>query len=142
MDALADVNVLLALSDPKHKGHRKASKWFSDLEEGACLLVCRVAQMGLIRLLTSNVVMQGQALTMREAWSFYGELIRDPNIFFVEEPEGAQIEFMKCCLNFERATKRVTDAYLAGFAIAGNFALVTFDKGFDVFKKLKLETIV
>lgn len=136
MDAVADVNILLALADPKHRAHRKSSKWFSSLPLGTNLLICRVAQLGLIRLITSDTVMQGNALTLREAWSFFGEFISNPNVFQIDEPEGTQIEFMRCSLKFEKATKRVTDAYLAGFAIAGGFSFVTLDKGFKDFEQL------
>lgn len=57
MDALADVSVLLSLLDERHKAHSKVSAWFDDLPEGSRLLVCRVAQLGLIRLITSDSVM-------------------------------------------------------------------------------------
>lgn len=138
MEALADVNVLLALSDPQHFSHEKAKNWFLELPPGSKLCICRVAQLGFLRLVTSNTVMQGKALTMREAWSFYGELIQHPNIDQIIEPESAQLEFMRCSLRFKRATKRVTDSYLAGFAIAGDIHLVTLDKGFKAWDQLKL----
>lgn len=138
MDVLADVNVLLALVDAKHKAHSKVSRWFDELPEGSRLLVCRVAQMGLIRLVTSDVVMQGRALTMREAWTFYGEFLQAPNVRFVDEPSDLQTHWLKFCLRFEQATKRVTDAYLAGLAMAGGYALVTLDKGFRDFEGLDL----
>jgi uncharacterized protein len=106
-------NILLALADAKHKRHRKVSSWFNELPIGSHMLICRVAQLGLIRLITSNVVMQGEALTMREAWAFYGELLQVPSIYFVDEPGRIQAHWFKSCLAFEQATKRVTDAYLA-----------------------------
>jgi uncharacterized protein len=138
MDVLADVNILLALADAKHKRHRKVSSWFNELPIGSHMLICRVAQLGLIRLITSNVVMQGEALTMREAWAFYGELLQVPSIYFVAEPGRIQAHWFKSCLAFEQATKRVTDAYLAGFAIAGNYTMVTLDRGFQDFEGLDL----
>lgn len=138
MDALADVNVLLALLDSKHRSHRKVSCWFDGLPEGSHLLVCRVAQLGLIRLVTSDVVMQGNALTMREAWAVYGQFLQVPSVFFVDEPSGLQVSWLKLSLAFGKATKRVTDTYLAGFAIAGGNTLVTLDKGFQNFEELDL----
>jgi predicted nucleic acid-binding protein len=39
---------------------------------------------------------------------------------------------------FGKATKRVTDAYLAGFALAGGHSFVTLDKGFQDFGELDL----
>jgi toxin-antitoxin system PIN domain toxin len=138
MDALADVSVLLSLLDERHKAHSKVSAWFDDLPEGSRLLVCRVAQLGLIRLITSDSVMQGEALTLREAWAFYGVFLRDPSVSFVDEPAELQARWFQFCLPFGKATKRVTDAYFAGFAVAGKYALATLDKGFQDFEGLDL----
>lgn len=141
MDAVADVNVLLALADPAHRAHDETRAWFSSLPPGSSLVVCRVAQLGLLRLLTSETVMQGKALAAREAWSFFGEFVRAANVRQQTEPEGTQIAFMRCSLKFEKATKRITDAYLAGFAIAGGYALATLDKGFRDFDGLDVALI-
>lgn len=136
MDVLADVTVLLALSDPKHKAHQKVSDWFDGLPEGSCLVVCRAAQMGLIRLITSDGAMQGRALTMRQAWAFYGAFIQSANMRFAYEPEGLQTHWLAFCLQFEKATKRVTDAYLAGYAVAAGCSFASLDKGFRDFEGL------
>jgi toxin-antitoxin system PIN domain toxin len=138
MDVLADVNVLLALADTQHKSHRKVCHWFDLLPRGSNLLVCRVAQLGLIRLITSDVVMQGNALTMREAWAFYGRFLQAPSVCFVDEPIGLQASWLKFSMAFGKATKRVADAYLAGFALAGGHSFVTLDKGFRNFEELDL----
>jgi len=39
---------------------------------------------------------------------------------------------------FRNAMKRVADAYLAGFALAGGHSFVTLDKGFRNFEELDL----
>jgi len=130
MEILADVNVLLALSDPLHGQHRRCSEWFSGLSESDHLLVCRVAQMGLLRLITNSRVMDGRALTLRDAWSFYGEFVQDPSVSTVYEPEGLQSCWVQLCWDRGASTKMVTDTYLAAFAIAGDYALVSLDKGF------------
>ena len=54
--ALCDVNVLLALVTDRHALHSLAGRWAdSVLADGA--VVCRVAQMGLLRLLNNPTVM-------------------------------------------------------------------------------------
>ncbi len=82
--------------------------------------------------------MQGNALTMREAWAFYGQFLQTPSVSFVDEPSGLQRSWFKLSLVFGKATKRVTDTYLAGFAIAGRHTMVTLDKGFQDFEGLDL----
>jgi uncharacterized protein len=59
--ALCDVNVLLALVTERHVHHAAAVRWFDTLPAGAAV-VCRVAQMGLLRLLNSPTVMREEAL--------------------------------------------------------------------------------
>ena len=102
------------------------------------MLVYGVAQLGLIRLITSDVVMQGNALTMCEAWTFYGRFLQEPSVCFLDEPSGLQAIWLKFSMAFGKATERVADAYLAGFALAGGHSFVTLDKGFRNFEELDL----
>lgn len=137
MEILADVNVLLALADPMHGQHQRCSEWFSGLSESDHLLICRVAQMGMLRLMTNDRVMQGRALTLREAWSFYGEFVGNPSVNTVFEPEGLQSCWVQLCWDRGRSTNIVTDAYLAAFAIAGNYGLVSLDHRFAQYEGLR-----
>ncbi|MCB1123462.1 MAG: PIN domain-containing protein [Verrucomicrobiae bacterium] len=138
MEVLADINILLALADLRHVHNEKTESWFNGLEEGSKLLICRTAQMGLLRLLVNPAVMQGEALSLREAWAFYGNLIQDPCVFEAKEPAGLQAIWAGLCLDFGSSPKVVADAYLAAFAMAGGFKLVTLDKAFEQFSGLDL----
>ena len=138
MEVLADINVLLALVDTKHRHHKKSAKWFSGLEPGSKLLICRIAQMGLLRLLVNPAVMTSEALSLREAWAFYGNFLQDPCIFEVKEPNGLQAKWAELCFDFGSSPKVVADAYLAAFAISGGLRLVTLDKAFKQFEGLNL----
>ncbi len=141
MEVLVDVNVLLPLADPCHVHREIASKWLNGLSENKSLLICRVVQMGVLRLLTTSSVMQGEPLTLPEAWSWYGKLIQDPCVSGIQEPKGLQAKWAELCFDFGASPKIVTDAYLAAFAIAGGHSLVTFDKGFKQFEGLELELL-
>ena len=101
-------------------------------------MICRTAQMGLLRLLVNPAVMQSKPLSLKEAWAFYGNFIQDPCIFEVKEPEGLQAIWAGLCFDFGSSPKIVADAYLAAFAIAGGFKLVTLHKGFKQFEGLDL----
>lgn len=138
MEILADINVLLALVDPKHVHNKKVEKWFNSLEEGSKLMICRTAQMGLLRLLVNPAVMQSKPLSLNVAWAFYGNFIQDPCVFEVKEPDGLQPIWAGLCFDFGSSPKIVADAYLAAFAIAGGFKFVSLDKGFKQFKDLGL----
>jgi uncharacterized protein len=138
MGILADINILLALVDPSHVHNKKVEKWFNALEEGSKLMICRMAQMGLLRLLVNPTAMQGNPLNLKDAWAFYGNLIQDPCVFEVKEPDGLQAIWAGLCFNFGSSPKIVADAYLAAFAMAGGLKLVTLDKGFKQFEGLDL----
>lgn len=138
MEAIADVNVLLALADVDHQHHPLFKKWFNKQSRGFKLLICRTTQMGLIRLLVSASVMDYRVLTLPQAWSFYGELVQNPSIFEANEPSNIQVKWAELCLDYGSSPKVVTDAYLAAFAIAGGLKLVSLDKGFRKFEGLDL----
>ena len=138
MDILVDVNILVALADAAHLHQDRVRKWFNRLPPKAKLLVCRTAQMGLLRLLVSSSVMKEQVFSLREAWAFYGNLLQNPSISEVKEPDRIQEVWAYLCFDFGTSPKVVTDAYLAAFAISGGFKLVSLDKGFRKFEGLDL----
>jgi predicted nucleic acid-binding protein len=52
-----DVNVWLALSCERHLHYPAARTWFEQLEDSARACFCRLTQIGLLRLLTTDAVM-------------------------------------------------------------------------------------
>ena len=138
MEAIADVNVLLALADADHQHHSLVKAWFNKQSRGFKLLICRTTQMGFIRLLVNASVMDYRVLTLPQAWTFYGELLQNSSIFEASEPTKIQTTWVELCLDFGSSPKVVTDAYLAAFAISGGFKLASLDKGFRQFQGLDL----
>ena len=65
MSALCDVNVLLALVTDRHALHGFAVRWLEDVYSGEAV-VCRIAQMGLLRLLNNPAVMQEDVLNVAD----------------------------------------------------------------------------
>ena len=57
MPMLCDVNLLLALVTDRYAHHDAAVRWFDTLAAGDAV-VCRIVQMGLLRLLNNPSVMQ------------------------------------------------------------------------------------
>ena len=109
MDFLADVNVLVALVHARHSASKSAIVWLERQKQPTNILLCRVAQMGVFR-------MVNEPLRLEDEWRL---MTRD-------YPIGQRAE---------------TDTYLAAFARAGGYRLVTFDGGFRKFKDLTLELI-
>jgi toxin-antitoxin system PIN domain toxin len=135
---LADVNFLLPLLVRTHTHHAPAQAWWSR-QPPAHIGLCRTVQLGVIRLLSNQRIMQQQVLSARAAWDILAELQFDERIEFWPEPKGLD-EVLPTLLRYHAPTHAlVTDAYLAAFAISRQSALVTFDRGFQQFNGLNVE---
>ncbi len=133
---LIDVNVWLALIFQSHVHHASAKAWMRDAAPTSCFF-CRVTQLAFLRLSTNPKVFPGEALTMRVAWELYDRTLTDIRVAYVEEPPMLEEAFRRMTQSQQRSHKAWTDAYLAAFAWAGNFELVTFDRGFSAFGQLR-----
>jgi uncharacterized protein len=79
-----DVNVWLALTYEGHVHHIAAKRWFEPLDDEVRLFFCRVTQLGLLRLLTTEAVMGGaEVLSQSAAWSAYDGWFRDDRVTFL-----------------------------------------------------------
>jgi predicted nucleic acid-binding protein len=88
-----DLNVWLALSVSSHSHCRKAWRWLNSLPDDVRLLFSRYTQIGLLRLLTNQVAMGEQTLTLRQAWAAYDRWLKDPRVEFYPEPRGLDAAF-------------------------------------------------
>lgn len=135
---LADVNVLLALSDPEHTAHGKVVTWLGGLQKGDRLLLCRPTQTALLRLLTTSSVMQGKPMTLPQAWHHVDSLLGGAGIGFLREAPGIENSWRSLCQPFASSPKVVADAYLAALAIETGSIMATMDSGFRQFPGLSL----
>jgi len=129
---LPDVNVWLALASYRHVHNHAAAEWFSSLGDEQAVF-CRVAQMGLLRLLTNSRVMGVDVLNTAKAWQVYVRLIEDPRIRFSTEPPGLEEIWRQLTEDPRILPGMWTDAYLQAFARLRDLSVVTFDKGFRPF---------
>ena len=127
-----DINVWVALTYEGHAHHRTAATWFAALEPDASLLFCRFTQLGLLRLLTTAVVMGDEVMTQPQAWAAYDQWLEDPRVELVDEPAEIEARFRALTRLRQPATKDWADSYLVAFAAVGQLTLVTFDRGLRV----------
>jgi toxin-antitoxin system PIN domain toxin len=125
-----DINVWVALTHAAHVHHEIARDWFTDLPEGVRFSFCRFTQLGLLRLLTAEAVMGDEVLSQSEAWAVYDRWLDDHRVALVEESQALERRFRALTRSRHAAPKAWADAYLAAFADAAQFTLVTFDRGF------------
>lgn len=125
-----DVNVWIALSVLAHPHNELAWKWKALLSAGDRVIFSRYTQLGLLRLLTNNVVMGDQTLTLSAAWAVYDRWLEDPFVEFCPEPDRVEESFRLVTEPFasKAASKWVGDCWLLAFAQATQSRLVTFDR--------------
>ena len=139
---LCDSNVWLALALSKHVHHTAAREWLETVEEPASVLFCRATQQALLRLLTNASVLRpygNPPLTNREAWAAYEAFLADDRIALqADEPVGVEPLWKALAARKTASPKLWMDAYLAAFALAGRYSMVTTDAAFSQFRGLDL----
>jgi uncharacterized protein len=138
---LSDSNVWLALALLQHEFHAAARKWLSGLSAHERVFFCRSTQQSFLRLLTTRAVLAPYGippLSNEAAWHAFEGFLKNRSINFMEEPSGLEAHWKRLTNGLKPAPKLWMDAYLAAFAMAGEYSLVTLDKAFKQFKGLDL----
>lgn len=129
---LIDINVWLALSWGGHPSPPAAHAWLS-AEAGvkSRMQFCRITQLGLLRLLTNEMVTGVDALSLEEAFEVEDRWLEDPRVEFAAERHGLERFFREATVGVrkQKASKVLVDAYLIAFAGVEKATLITFDKG-------------
>jgi predicted nucleic acid-binding protein len=100
-------------------------------------VVCRIAQIGLLRMLNNPAVMKEEALDTASCWTLWRRLVKDERILPAPiEPPGFETSFERFTHGRTFSPRLWTDAYLAAFAHAGGLELVTFDRAYRGFRGL------
>ena len=124
-----DINVWVALTYEGHVHHPIAAAWFATLRADVSLVFCRLTQLGLLRLLTTDAVMGDEVMTQPQAWAAYDRWQQDPRVGLVDEPAEIEARFRAITRLRQSATKDWGGSYLAAFATVGQLTLVTLDRG-------------
>jgi toxin-antitoxin system PIN domain toxin len=136
---LADSNVWLALALSKHGLHQTVRAWFARQKLPKSVMFCRATQQSFLRLLTTSAVLAPYAippLANKAAWSVYEGFLADKRVSWVPEPRGLGSLWKNLAASSKPSPKLWMDAYLAAFALAAGYGIVTTDKAFKQFKEL------
>jgi toxin-antitoxin system PIN domain toxin len=142
MAALCDVNFLVALCHRSHQHHHIAKNWLSAGGGDAGLVLCRITQLGLLRLLTNPAVMRTEVISCEEAWGVFETMMSDGRFSMLIEPDGLNDKLREYTRVGNFSHKLWQDAYLAAFAVSADLRLVTFDQDFNKFPSLDAEILV
>lgn len=136
-----DTSVWIALTISGHIHHGVARAWLEEVEGAESLLFCRSTQQSFLRLLTSAPILSPynhSPLTNDEAWRTYEAWLSDDRVAFRVEPASIDRHWKEYALRSTPSPKIWMDAYLAAFARAGGYRLVTMDGDFKQFDGLEL----
>jgi predicted nucleic acid-binding protein len=100
--------------------HSVALAWFEEPQTSQ-IVFSRITQMGL--------VMSANVLTAADAWKVYASLCDDDRVQYAEEPPHLEDGWREAAMHLGAGPNFWTDAYLAAFAEAGEYTIVTFDRG-------------
>jgi hypothetical protein len=123
---IPDINVWLALAAPEHSHNSLAERWWRQ-HDGPIAFV-RHSQLGFLRLTTTAAAMDGEPLTIDEAWRVYDRFYDDDRLTFVAEPSDVEKRFRERAVGRAASPKVWADAWLLAVAEAAGGVLVTFDK--------------
>ena len=85
---LVDVGVWLAAIWGRHAHHRVARQWFD--EQQGDLILCRVTQMSLLRLITNPAIMGEDTVTRSEAWRLIDQIWADDRVLWADGTRPAR----------------------------------------------------
>jgi toxin-antitoxin system PIN domain toxin len=138
---LLDVGVWLAAVWGRHVHHAVVAAWFQRQTEG--LVLCRVTQMSLLRLISNPAVMGSDVAPRSGAWHVIDRLRADERIVWSDEPMQLEAVWRALSARDDGSHKLWTDDYLAAFAQVAGLTAVTLDGGFaQRYPALYVETLV
>jgi toxin-antitoxin system PIN domain toxin len=137
---LSDVNIWLATLVEGHPHHQRVIGWWEEevIPSGREVCFCRLTQLGLLRLLTNELVMGGSRKSPAQAWVAYEHTLAQPPVVYLDEPPGLDGALRALTRDSSPSPGLWTDAYLAAFAITAGLSLATLDRGFRHFPGLDL----
>lgn len=139
---LCDTNIWLALALSRHSQHASAQAWLATVNQAGSIWFCRSTQQSFLRLLTNQSLLGAfgnPPLTNRQALKVFDAFLADDRIgLAVQEPAGLDACWRQYASRDTASPKLWMDAYLAAFAIAGGYRLVTNDTAYRQFVGLDL----
>ncbi|MCH7615303.1 MAG: PIN domain-containing protein [Nitrospinae bacterium] len=141
MASLCDVNVLVALLHARHVHSVRAVAWLEQQAQQGSVFVCRMAQMGALRILTNRQWLKEEVMNAAEFWRGWEMLLSDDRFTMINEPDNLEMMWKKITKPFPKGQIAGTDTYFAAFATAIGHRLVTFDRGFRQYSQLDVDLL-
>ncbi len=141
MTCIADANVLFPLLVQGHVAHETARRWWEGRADGT-VATCLLTRLAVLRLLTHPVAMNGAPVTPERALDAWRQLENDPRAVHVAaEAASHEPRFVALVAGRKSTPNLWTDAWLAALALALDYEMTTFDRGFKSFRGLNLQLL-
>jgi len=138
---IVDANVLLPLLTEGHAHEVAAGSWWEARQDGDVGLSLP-ARTALLRLPSNGRGMRSSLLRPSQNWNAVQSLIDDPRVEVIEQTRATHNKLWHDNVaRREPSPDLWTDAWLAALAQALDREMVTFDRGFRSFSKLKLQLL-
>jgi len=133
---LPDVNVLLAGFRPDHAHHRLARRFLEEARSGTTVIgVSDVAVASVARLATNpRVFVRPDPV---DAVLDYVDVLLESPAQLLQVGSNHWGRFADLCRHLQLRANLVPDAYLAALALEQSAELITFDRGFGRFPRLR-----
>lgn len=133
-----DVNVVIPLYRGDHVHHAAATAWWEQsASAGEAFTVPDLVWVGLVRMTTNRRIFP-EPSTFHEAWEFAAALMAQPTYTtWLAHPRTLE-EFVRLSDNAAARADLVTDAYIAACAATYGGTVVTFDRDFRKFDRLRV----
>jgi toxin-antitoxin system PIN domain toxin len=133
---LPDVNVLLAGFRPDHAHHRLARRFLEEARSGTAVIgVSDVAVASVARLATNpRVFVRPDPV---DAVLDYVDVLLESPAQLLQVGSNHWGRFADLCRHLQLRANLVPDAYLAALALEQSAELITFDRGFGRFPRLR-----
>jgi len=135
---LVDANVLLHAYQPRSEFHKRCRAWVEEAfsgDEPVCL--AWVTVLAFIRISTNPRIFE-QPLLAAEAVSAVSSWLERPSVSVLEAGERCWEIFRQLLVEAQVSGPLVMDAFLAALALENGATLVTTDRDFTRFPKLKV----
>lgn len=138
---LVDNNILISAFRPDVQHHLVAQEWLHEaLNNGRAIRLFPTVEVGFLRVVTHSGVFKPSS-TIAEASNFLNILCGAPTVGIASWTLACRRRWLELCGTLKLSGNDCNDATLAAVAIEKGLRLVTFDRGFQRFSKLKLELL-
>lgn len=105
--------------------------------------MCRVTQMGLLRMLTIQPIMGVDVLKRKDAWRVVDKFRGDDRVRWSDEPSDLETAWRVLSARNDVSHKLWTDDYLAAFAQTADLRFTTLDTRFAKrYPSVEVETLI